>query len=181
MIIDLRALSTGTQSLEFVLETDWWRSIGERDLVLGIDVPVQVQVQICPTGDKYVLEGILSGGIQVLCDRCLEPYHRELEASFSVFLAPPSHGAEEEDVELEEEDLDVDFIRGDEIDLDEIICEQIYLTIPMKSLCREDCLGLCPKCGSNLNGGGCQCDSDKGHPAFLKLDGLVKGPSTGRE
>ena len=110
MIIDVRALSTGTQSLEFVLETDWWRSIGERDLVLGIDVPVQVQVQIYPTGDKYVLEGILSGGIQVLCDRCLEPYHRELEASFSVFLAPPSHGAEEEDVELEEEDLDVDFM-----------------------------------------------------------------------
>lgn len=175
MIIDLRALSTGTQSLEFVLERDWWCSVGERDLVLGIDVPVQVQVQVYPAGDKYVLEGTLSGGIQVLCDRCLEPYHRELEVSFRVLLAPPSHGGEEEDVELEEEDLDVDFIRGDEIDLDEIIREQIYLAIPMKSLCREDCLGLCPKCGSNLNGGGCQCDGNEGHPAFLKLKNMKIG------
>jgi uncharacterized protein len=122
-----------------------------------------------------VLEGTLSGGIQVLCDRCLEPYHRELEASFRVFLARPSHAAEEEDVELDEEDLDFDFIRGDEIDLNEIIREQIYLTIPMKSLCREDCLGLCPKCGSNLNRGGCQCRGDKGHPAFLKLKNMNIG------
>ena len=79
---------------------------------------------------------------------------------------------EEDDIELAEEDLDVDFIRGDEIDLDEIIHEQVHLTIPMKSLCREDCLGLCPECGRNLNAGDCPCDRDQGHAAFLKLKNL---------
>ena len=176
MIIDLRTLSTGSQSLQFALETDWWRSVGERDLILGIDTPVQVQIEIYPAGDKYVLDGALSGGIQVLCDRCLEPYHYELKASFRVFLALPLPQTEEDDIELAEEDLDVDFIRGDEIDLDEIFHEQIHLTIPMKSLCREDCSGLCPKCGSNLNTGDCSCDRDQGHPAFLKLKNLnIKG------
>ena len=172
MIIDVRTLSTGSRSLQFELEADWWTSVGERDLILGIDTPVQVQIKIYPAGDKYVLDGALSGGIQVLCDRCLESYHREMKTSFRVFLALPLPQAEEDDMELAEEDLDVDFIRGDEIDLDEIIHEQIYLTIPMKSLCREDCLGLCPECGVNLNRGDCPCDRNQGHPAFMKLKNL---------
>ncbi len=172
MIIDLRTLSTGSRSLQFELDADWWNSIGERDLILGIDTPVQVQVEIYSAGDKYVLDGAFSGGIQVLCDRCLEAYPRELKTSFRVFLALPLPKTEEDDVELAEEDLDVDFIRGDEIDLDEIIHEQIYLALPMKSLCNEDCLGLCPKCGANLNTTDCQCDKEQGHPAFLKLKNL---------
>jgi uncharacterized protein len=118
----------------------------------------------------------LSGGIQVLCDRCLESYHRELKTSFRVFLTLPLPQTEEDDLELAGEDLEVDFIRGDEIDLDEIIHEQIYLTIPMKSLCNEDCLGLCPKCGTNLNVTDCSCHRAQGHPAFLKLKNLkIKG------
>jgi uncharacterized protein len=172
MIIDLRTLSTGSKSLQFTLETDWWTSFGEQDLILGIDRPVQVQIEIYPAGDKYVLDGALSGGIQVLCDRCLESYHRELKTSFRLFLALPLPQIEEDNVELAEEDLDVDFIRGEEINLDEIIHEQIYLTIPMKSLCREDCLGLCPQCGANLNTTDCPCDREQGHPAFLKLKNL---------
>jgi uncharacterized protein len=172
MIIDLRTLSRGFQSLEFILETDWWCSAGKRDLILGIDTPVQVQIETYPAGNKYVLEGALSGGLQVRCDRCLEPYHRELNTSFRIFLALPRPETEEEDVELTEEDLDIEFIKGDEINLDEIIHEQIHLTIPMKSLCRENCKGLCPKCGCNLNEGDCSCERDQGHPAFSKLKNL---------
>ncbi|MBN1832953.1 MAG: DUF177 domain-containing protein [Deltaproteobacteria bacterium] len=172
MIIDLRKLSTGSRSLKFELDEDWWNSVGEQDLILGIDTPVQVHIDIYPAGDKYVLDGALSGRIQVLCDRCLESYHRELKTSFRVFLSLPLPQTQEDDMELAEEDLDVDFIRGDEIDLDGIIHEQIYLTIPMKSLCSEDCLGLCPKCGANLNTTDCQCDKEQGHPAFLKLKNL---------
>jgi uncharacterized protein len=172
MIIDLRTLSTGSKSLQFALDSDWWTSVGEKDLIVAIDTPVQVQIEIYPAGDKYVLDGALFGGIQVLCDRCLESYHRDLKTSFRVFLSLPSPQNEEDDIELAEEDLDVDFIRGDEIDLDEIIHEQVYLTVPMKSLCREDCLGLCPKCGCNLNAEVCPCERDQGHPAFLKLKNL---------
>ena len=68
--------------------------------------------------------------------------------------------------------MEADFIKGEEIDLKDIVREQIYLSIPMKSLCSEGCLGLCPICGKNLNQGPCQCKGEKGHPGFLKLKNL---------
>ena len=172
MIIDLRTIPTGSRSLEFDLEKDWWRSGGQRDQILGIDTSVQVKMKIYGAGDKYVLDGELSGGLQVICDRCLEGYDRELRTVFRVFLALPVPETDQTEIELAEEDLEVDFIRGEEIDLDEIIREQIYLSLPMKSLCSENCLGLCPVCGSNLNAGNCQCDREQRHPGFLELENL---------
>ena len=75
-----------------------------------------------------------------------------------------------------EEDMEVDFIRGEEIDLDEIIRENMYLSLPIKLLCREECLGLCSNCGRNLNNGDCHCRQEQGHPGFSKLKGIkIKG------
>lgn len=172
MIIDLRTVPAGAKDFEFLLEKDWWRSDDEKDQVLAIDAPIEVKIRIYRSGDKYVLDGQLSGGLQVLCDRCLESYHRELRTVFRVFLALPIGETDKTEIELAEEDLEVDFIMGEEIDLDEIIREQIYLSLPMKSLCSKNCLGLCPVCGSNLNDGDCQCKRGQGHPAFLKLKRL---------
>jgi uncharacterized protein len=61
------------------------------------------------------------------------------------------------EIELLEEDLETGFISGDEIELDDIFKEQLYLALPIKSLCREGCLGLCPICGTDLNIQRCQC------------------------
>ena len=172
MIVDLRTIPEGSRRFQFVLEQDWWPSDAQRDQVLGIDSPVQVNLEIYKAGDKYVLDGELRGGLQVVCDRCLEPYCWDMGTTFRVYLALPLPEEDDTEIELAEKDLEVDFIRGEEIDLDEIIREQIYLSLPMKSLCREDCLGLCPTCGSDLNAGGCQCHREQGHPAFLKLRNL---------
>lgn len=169
MIVDLRTIPEGTRSFHFVLEEDWWGSDGQRDQIQGIDTPVQVKIELYKAGDKYVLDGALSGGLQVVCDRCLEAYHRELRTAFRVFLALPLPETDQTEIELAEKDLEIDFIRGEEIDLDEIIREQIYLSLPMKSLCSQNCQGLCPVCGSNLNAGNCKCHREQGHPAFLKL------------
>jgi uncharacterized protein len=154
------------------LDEDWWPSDAQKDQILAIDAPVQVNLEIYKAGDKYVLDGELHGGLQVVCDRCLEAYHRELENDFRVYLALPLPQEGDTEMELAEKDLEVDFIRGEEIELDEIIREQIYLSLPMKSLCSGKCLGLCPTCGTNLNGGSCQCHRDQGHPAFLDLEKL---------
>jgi uncharacterized protein len=172
MIIDLRTIAREQRSFRFLLEQAWWRPDEGRDQLLGIDTPIEVKIKIYRAGDKYVLDGDLSGGLQVLCDRCLEPYHWELRSAFRVFLALPIGETDRAEVELAEEDLEVNFIRGEEIDLDEIIREQIYLSLPMKSLCRENCTGLCPTCGNDLNAGNCQCHREQGHPAFLKLKNL---------
>ena len=76
------------------------------------------------------------------------------------------------EIELLEDDMSVDFITGNEICLDDIVREQIYLSLPMKCLCREDCLGLCTLCGTNLNIGKCNCEDKKGHPGFSKLKNI---------
>ena len=54
---------------------------------------------------------------------------------------------------LSEDDLDTSVYRDDQIDVNEVLREQFYLALPMKPLCRDDCAGLCPQCGTNLNGG----------------------------
>ena len=169
MIIDLRNISRGARHFDLTFEPGWWRGSGQYDQVLGLDCPLEVHIEIYSAGGKYILDGNLKGGIQVRCDRCLEPYHRDLEASFRLFfmLATPDTG--EGEIELCEEDLSVDFIVGDEIDADDIVREQVYLSLPMKTLCKEDCLGLCPLCGTNLNMGRCGCRPESGHPGFRKL------------
>ena len=68
--------------------------------------------------------------------------------------------------------MGVEFITGEEVDVDEIIREQIYLSLPLKSLCNETCPGLCPRCGVDLNQESCLCDREQGHPGFSKLRNL---------
>jgi uncharacterized protein len=173
MIIDLRAIPReGARRFEFSLDKDSWRPGGENDRVLDLKTPLMVKVEVFRTGDKYVLSGDLEGSIQVMCDRCLEHYQRDVKADFNLFLVlkPDMEKAE---VELLEEDMEVDFINGEEIDLDEIIQEQLYLSLPIKSLCREECLGLCPTCGHNLNNGACHCKREQSHPGLSNLVGLI--------
>jgi len=173
MIIDLRAIPReGSRCFEFSLDKDWWRLGGKNDRVLDLKTPLIVKVEIFRPGDKYVLSGDLEGSIQVMCDRCLEYYQRDVRADFKLFLVLKPD-VEKAEIELLEEDMEVDFIRGEDIDLDKIIQEQLYLSLPIKSLCREGCLGLCPTCGSNLNNGACHCKREQGHPGLSKLESLI--------
>jgi uncharacterized protein len=175
MIIDLRTLPEEARFSE-VLDETWWSPEGPEDPILGLDKPLKVSVQVSKVGDKYLLDGRLSGGAQLRCDRCLEAYHWDFEMPFQVSLLVRPTGPDEAELELLEEDMEIEFISGETVDLDAIIREQVYLALPMKNICREDCLGLCPTCGANLNQGSCRCKKDSGHPAFSKLKFLkIKG------
>ena len=172
MIVDLRSVLHGPRHFNLTLEADWWQGTEEDDQILGLDGPVEAHLGISKAGAEYVLEGRLSGTVRLRCDRCLEPYPRDLKCDFRLCLSPGSSESEPSEVELSEEDLAVDFVAEEQIDLDEIFREQIYLSLPMKSLCREDCLGLCPVCGADLNKVKCECQPEKGHPGFSKLRDL---------
>jgi uncharacterized protein len=172
MIIDLRSILQESQDFLFVLEEDWWRPEGPSDPVLGMGRPLTVKITIEKAGDKYILDGELEGNILARCDRCLESYSHDIKTSFHLFMALQNPETDEAEVELLEDEIEVDFIDGEEIDLNNIVREQIYLSLPMKSLCSERCLGLCPRCGINLNMEKCQCRSKGGHPGFLKLRNL---------
>ena len=172
MIIDLRTIPQETQDFLFVLEEGWWRPEGPDDPILGMGKPLKVKIRIEKAGDKYIIDGELEGNILARCDRCLEPYNHDLKTSFHLFLAQQNPETGEAEIELLEEEMEVEFIKGEEIDLNDIVRAQIYLSLPMKSLCADDCSGLCTTCGINLNKGHCQCRREKGHPGFLKLKNL---------
>jgi uncharacterized protein len=176
MIIDIRTIHREPRHLDFVVSEGWWTADQEDDSILGFDRPMNVQATLGRTGDKYVLDGRLHGGVLLRCDRCLEAYHFDVEHNYTLFLARRDSDKNETEVRLSDADLSVDFITGEEVNVDDIIREQIYLSLPMKSLCNDNCAGLCPACGANLNKQKCGCLRKTGHPGFSALRNLkLKG------
>jgi uncharacterized protein len=86
-----------------------------------------------------------------------------------LYLPPLSSAKENEEKELDSDELVVAFYRGGVIDLDDLVREQIELSLPMTRLCREECKGLCPNCKANLNSGECACDNEKVDPRWAVL------------
>ena len=84
-----------------------------------------------------------------------------VSASFRYTLVPAKAEESREEIELSEEDLEYGYYEGEIVDCDPLIYEQIVLQIPIKVLCTEDCRGLCPDCGTNLNLEACNCASDR--------------------
>lgn len=127
----------------------------------------QVRVQYHRTGDDLVFVGRISGDVIGHCARCLEPYPFELSSDFAFILVPKT----EQTGELEE-DLDLSFYEGDEVDLAPLVREQLILALPTKPLCSEDCKGLCPQCGVNHNLQSCTCSDRGGDPRLAVLRNL---------
>jgi uncharacterized protein len=171
VIINLQTITEETH-LDETLPQEWWQAGDPSHQVLGLSGPLEVHLKVSKAADKFLVEGTLSGRVRVRCDRCLEAFDSELRSTLNVYLVRKPTTAGEEDVELLDEEMEVDFIRGETIDLTEIIREQIYLYVPMKCVCKSSCRGLCPKCGTNLNVAACLCDRQGGHSVFSKLEKL---------
>lgn len=116
---------------------------------------------------RYVMRGA--------CDACGEPaaVSGEFEGAERVKKSDGQEFRPREDSMIDEED-DSYVYEGDTIDLDRIANEALLLNLPSKLLCREDCRGLCPKCGKNLNEGDCDCSEDYSDSPFAKLLNLNK-------
>src|SRR5262249_27005495 len=106
-------------------------------------------------GAEVFVTGESGGAVSQACGRCLERVPVTVTAVLDVRLAP--RPATADSVELAADDLDVDFYDKDEIDVGVLIETETTLALPMKPLCREGCLGLCPVCGGNRNLVQCDC------------------------
>ncbi|HKQ98730.1 MAG TPA: DUF177 domain-containing protein [Candidatus Polarisedimenticolia bacterium] len=108
--------------------------------------------------DRYLFTGDIATVATLVCGRCLEPFTLPLDMHFDLTYTarpdrPGRHGEQRVDVDsITEVPFD-----GARIDLDALLAEQIYLALPLKPLCREDCHGLCARCGANLNVTACSC------------------------
>jgi uncharacterized protein len=116
-----------------------------------------------------------SGSVQVpvdlVCGRCLASYSSVIESPFRILFRKESvrQGEVEDETELCDDDLVASTYCGDEIDLTHEIEEQVAMGIPFKPLCGEECRGLCPSCGTDLNVSGCTCSTE---PVNLKFSAL---------
>ncbi len=131
-------------------------------------IRADVTCLITRLGETVYIRGTLSETIRQDCSRCLEPTTLSVDGDFFYTLMPEKAELEEER-ELTAEELETSFYSGDFIDLAPLLCEQIVLQAPMKALCSEDCKGLCPHCGANLNVTACSCQSDSVDPRLAVL------------
>ncbi|HEY0386746.1 MAG TPA: DUF177 domain-containing protein [Pyrinomonadaceae bacterium] len=136
-----------------------------------IEAP-QVRGSASLSGNEVHLRGQVTARAEVDCDRCLKAIEAPIETEFDVTYIPASAYAAHETAELQEADLLLSVYEGDEIDVDEIVREQILLALPARALCREECKGLCPVCGSDRNLNGCECEEKETDPRWSALKDL---------
>ena len=125
--------------------------------------PVQAQGCVTNHAGALVLEGTARSELDLVCDRCGKPFTREKVVELNSLVAQ----------ELEDEENDEILLLEDgTVDLGELSREVFILNMPTKLLCREDCKGLCPGCGVNLNYEVCRCKKEV-DPRLAKLAQLL--------
>jgi uncharacterized protein len=122
---------------------------------------------------RYRLTGRVRATLEVTCGRCLEPFVLPVDAEVDLSYVPHPTEVGDEEIELKDEDLTTAHYRQQVIDLGDMLREQFYLALPMRPLCREECKGLCPHCGTNLNQGTCACQPRWEDPRLASLRTLM--------
>lgn len=143
----------------------------------SLDDDVRVTCRLHRNGDLIRVEGNASASLNAQCARCLDPFRMDVVGFFTFVVKrlplgiPIPADAEEGDEDSEE----FIFVEHDvtSIDITDIVRDSIILALPMKVLCRENCLGLCPVCGSNRNDGDCGCETSETDPRWKSLIGLI--------
>jgi uncharacterized protein len=127
-----------------------------------------VRLRVFRRGADVLVVGELSAAVPLVCSRCLEEFQVEVHPAVDARYVPrPAVWGHE--VELEAEDLDVDFYDDDRLDLATLVETETSLALPMKPLCRPDCRGLCPVCGANRNLAPCACERRAPDPRLAAL------------
>ena len=145
-------------------------SVDLSDLCYGVSYPVSEPVlaagTVRNTAGVLVMTGEISTTIHGICDRCAADFDRDVNIPIDVVLVT-------EMANEENEDEWVFPLEGDSADLDDIIRTVFVLNMDSKLLCKEDCKGMCCRCGKNLNDGPCNCQKEL-DPRFAALRQLLE-------
>ena len=139
-----------------------------------VKAPLQVSLSYYRAGSEIFISGTVDAATTAACSRCAEEFDLPSRRRFRYVLAPKVM-SDENDFALRAEDLEFSFYQGDEIDLTPLIREQVLLELAERPLCREECRGLCPQCGENLNEGDCGCIISGPDPRLAVLRSLKVG------
>jgi DUF177 domain-containing protein len=131
--------------------------------------PLKVAAEAELVGTEIRIRGHLGTHLEASCARCLGVVKLPIERDFDLFYRPLKSIAREEEIEIKTDELDVGFYSGNGIELGDVVMEQVILSVPMKLVCKVECLGLCPICGANRNVEQCHCSLPRGESPFASL------------
>ena len=141
--------------------------------VAGGKSMVQGEVGLMRTDRGILVRGTLHTEVEVTCSRCLSLFSCPLTLNIEEEYFPITDVVSGASLPFSEEPGCFIIDEHHVIDLTEAIRQYALLTIPMKSLCRGDCAGLCPNCGHNLNQGPCDCFPQGTEPRWSELSKLI--------
>ena len=115
------------------------------------------------------LRGRLSAPLELQCARCLEQVQQTIQRDFELLYRPLGADAGRDELSVTDAEAEIGYYQGDGLVLEDVLREQVLLALPLKVTCREDCKGLCPVCGSNLNQEQCSCSIAVEDPRWAAL------------
>ena len=118
------------------------------------------------------LKGSFSGKFEVPCARCVEPVETPLGAGFDLIFRPAQADSEPLERSITAPETEIGYYLKDGLLLEDVLREQVLLSLPVRTLCKPDCKGLCPRCGENRNSTACTCDEGPSDPRWEALSGL---------
>ncbi len=118
------------------------------------------------------LRGHFAGCFEIPCARCVEPVTIPLQADFDLLFRPigADKGAPERSITAPE--TEIGYYQKDSLLLEDVLREQVLLSLPVRTLCKPDCKGLCPRCGQNRNSQVCSCEEGPSDPRWVALADL---------
>ena len=138
--------------------------------------PFSIRLKAFSVREIIEVLGTLQTSVRLPCSRCLIDFDTPLAFNFVLSYTKEMPGLmdvfDEEEIELKVEEIGMFYFKGEEINLQQGIQEQVVMAFPLKPLCDENCKGLCPKCGSDLNQGDCGCKRELSANKFAVLKNL---------
>jgi len=130
-------------------------------------------------GKHHIIQDIRIAGelatcVEVSCARCLESVEQEVARKFDLLYRPQGSDARAEELSVTDAEAEIGYYQGEGVELNDVLREQVLLALPLKTLCREDCRGLCPHCGQNLNSVQCSCSQEVEDPRWAALKDIRK-------
>lgn len=123
--------------------------------------------------DDIRLRAEYAGPFEVLCARCVEPVALPLGGEFDLIFRPESADAESGERAITPDETEIGYYGESGLLLEDVVREQVLLSLPSRTLCKPDCKGLCPRCGQNLNVAKCNCAEAPADPRWNALAGLA--------
>jgi uncharacterized protein len=118
------------------------------------------------------LKGHFAGNFQVPCARCVEPVEIPLAAEFDLIFRPVGADSDAPERSITAPETEIGYYQRDSLSLEDALREQVLLALPVRTLCRPDCKGLCPRCGADRNKQACNCEEGPSDPRWEALADL---------